>query len=68
MPDPADAAPASPPADPDAGLSLLQLLRALLADLPGLFTDRVELLSLELRRARDAAAAESWQTMLIRIK
>lgn len=47
--------PASPPPGPDPeGLSLPQQVTALLADLPGLVSDRVQLLSLELKRASRA--------------
>jgi hypothetical protein len=45
------APPADPPPAPD---SVLQLLKGLVQELPGLLSDRVELLSLELQRARDA--------------
>lgn len=49
-----DDVPPPPQAAPDEALSLLQALRALLADLPGVVTDRVHLLALELRRASGA--------------
>ncbi len=49
-----DAAPTSPPATPDEALSLPKAVGALFADLPGLLTDRVHLLALELRRASSA--------------
>jgi uncharacterized membrane protein YqjE len=49
-----DDAPAPPPAAPDESLSLPKAVGALFADLPGLLTDRVRLLSLELRRASNA--------------
>ena len=42
------------PTPPGPAESLPQTLGALLADLPGLLTDRVHLLSLELRRASSA--------------
>lgn len=48
------ATPASPDASPGAGAAsegLLQSLQALCSELPGLVSDRVELLSLELKRA-----------------
>ena len=55
-PAPASAAP-SIPADPaQSGLSLVQLFLSLAGDLPGLLSDRVHLLSLELRRAGIALA------------
>ena len=49
-------APASPPneAPPDEVVSLPKAIGALFADLPGLLTDRVHLLSLELQRASNA--------------
>lgn len=51
------AEPASADAAPDdAPASLTRQLQALLQDLPGLFSDRVELLSLELHRAARALA------------
>jgi uncharacterized membrane protein YqjE len=51
----ADDAPPPPDKQPvDEPPSLLQTVRALLRDLPGLLTDRVRLLSLELRRASAA--------------
>ena len=40
----------------DASVSTLDLLRGILRELPGLVSDRVELLSLELQRARGALA------------
>lgn len=48
--------PAAPPheAPPDDGVSLPKAIGALFADLPGLLTDRVHLLSLELQRATTA--------------
>ena len=46
-----DEAPTPPPAAPDEAVSLPKAVGALFADLPGLLTDRVRLLSLELRRA-----------------
>ena len=49
-----DDAPPPPEAAPDALLSLPKAVGALFADLPGLLTDRVHLLSLELRRASNA--------------
>jgi len=49
-----DDAPPPPPADPDDGVSLPRAVTSLLADLPGLLTDRVHLLALELRRASGA--------------
>ncbi len=49
-----DDAPAPPPATPDEPLSLPKAVGALFADLPGVLTDRVRLLSLELRRASNA--------------
>ena len=51
-----DDAPAPPPheAPPDEVVSLPKAVGALFADLPGLLTDRVHLLSLELRRASNA--------------
>ncbi len=58
-PPPPDAAPGSPAqqraeeAD-EQGLSLPKAVSALFADLPGLLTDRVHLLALELRRASGA--------------
>lgn len=50
------AEPASADAPDDAPASLTRQLRALLKDLPGLFSDRVELLSLEMQRAARALA------------
>jgi uncharacterized membrane protein YqjE len=51
-----ESAPASPPreAPPDEAVSLPKAIGALFADLPGLLTDRVHLLSLELQRASNA--------------
>jgi uncharacterized membrane protein YqjE len=50
-----DDAPPPPEATPDVPLqSLPQAVGALFADLPGILTDRVHLLSLELRRASNA--------------
>ncbi|MFL6697016.1 MAG: phage holin family protein [Vitreoscilla sp.] len=49
-----DDAPTPPEAPPDGFESLPQAIGALFADLPGLLTDRVRLLSLELRRASNA--------------
>jgi hypothetical protein len=49
-----DDAPTPPAAAPDEVLSLPRAVGALFADLPGLFTDRVHLLALELRRASNA--------------
>jgi MFS family permease len=49
-----DPAAGSPQAEPSA--SLLQTARALLGELPGLVSDRVDLLSLELKRAGRALA------------
>ncbi len=49
-----DDAPPPPEAAPDDLLSLPKAVSALFADLPGLLTDRVHLLSLELRRASNA--------------
>ena len=49
-----DDAPPPPEAAPDDLLSLPRAVAALFADLPGLLTDRVHLLSLELRRASNA--------------
>ena len=49
-----DDAPTPPEAPPDGSESLPQAIGALFADLPGLLTDRVRLLSLELRRASNA--------------
>ena len=49
-----DDAPTPPEATPDEVVSLPKAVSALLADLPGLLTDRVHLLSLELRRASNA--------------
>ena len=49
-----DDAPPPPEAAPDDLLSLPKAVGALFADLPGLLTDRVHLLSLELRRASNA--------------
>lgn len=47
-----DVPPPTPPdAAPDDPSTLPQAVRALLADLPGVLTDRVRLLALELRRA-----------------
>ena len=43
-----------PAATPDEVVSLPKAVSALFADLPGLLTDRVHLLSLELRRASNA--------------
>ena len=50
----ADDAPTPPVAPPDGFESLPKAIGALFADLPGLLTDRVHLLSLELRRASNA--------------
>ena len=50
----ADDAPTPPEATPDEVVSLPKAVSALFADLPGLLTDRVHLLSLELRRASNA--------------
>jgi uncharacterized membrane protein YqjE len=47
---------ATGPAGPGAPEPLLKSLQALLHDVPGLFTDRVELLTLELQRAGQALA------------
>lgn len=44
----------APGARKEEGGSLLQSLQALLAEIPGLISDRVHLLALELRRARQA--------------
>ena len=49
-----DDAPAPPEGPPDEIVSLPKAIGALLADLPGILTDRVRLLSLELRRASNA--------------
>ncbi len=49
-----DDAPTPPEATPDEVVSLPKAVAALFADLPGLLTDRVQLLSLELRRASNA--------------
>ena len=49
-----DDAPTPPEAPPDEVESLPKAIGALFADLPGLLTDRVHLLSLELRRASNA--------------
>ena len=49
-----DDAPTPPEGPPDEIVSLPRAVGALLADLPGLFTDRVRLLSLELQRASNA--------------
>jgi uncharacterized membrane protein YqjE len=49
-----DDAPPSPDAMADDALSLPKAVGALLSDLPGLLSDRVHLLSLELRRATNA--------------
>ncbi len=49
-----DDAPPPPDAAPDENLSLPKAVSALFADLPGLLTDRVHLLALELRRASGA--------------
>jgi hypothetical protein len=50
-----DAPPPAPPlADNDEDLSLPRAVAALIADLPGLLSDRVHLLALELRRASGA--------------
>ena len=49
-----DDAPPPPDATPDDVVSLPRAVGALFADLPGLLTDRVHLLSLELRRASNA--------------
>jgi uncharacterized membrane protein YqjE len=49
-----DDAPTPSPATPDEVVSLPKAVSALFADLPGLLTDRVHLLSLELRRASNA--------------
>ena len=49
-----DDAPTPPAAPPDEVVSLPQAVGALFADLPGLLTDRVHLLALELRRAGGA--------------
>jgi len=50
----ADDAPTPPEGPPDEIVSLPKAVGALLADLPGILTDRVRLLSLELRRASNA--------------
>ncbi len=49
-----DDAPTPPEAPPDGSESLPHAIGALFADLPGLLSDRVHLLSLELRRASNA--------------
>jgi len=49
-----DDAPPPPEGPPDEIVSLPKAVAALLADLPGILTDRVRLLSLELRRASNA--------------
>ena len=49
-----DDAPTPPAAPPDEFESLPKAIGALFADLPGLLSDRVHLLSLELRRASNA--------------
>jgi hypothetical protein len=49
-----DDAPTPPDAAPDEVVSLPKAVAALFADLPGLLTDRVHLLALELRRASGA--------------
>jgi uncharacterized membrane protein YqjE len=49
-----DDAPTPPEATPDEVESLPKAIGALFADLPGLLTDRVRLLSLELQRASNA--------------
>jgi uncharacterized membrane protein YqjE len=49
-----DDAPTPPEATPDEVVSLPKAVSALFADLPGLLTDRVHLLSLELQRASGA--------------
>jgi hypothetical protein len=46
--------PAPPPADHDEALSLPRAVAALIADLPGLLSDRVHQLALEMRRASGA--------------
>jgi len=50
----ADDASTPPEGPPDEIVSLPKAVGALLADLPGILTDRVRLLSLELRRASNA--------------
>jgi len=49
-----DSPPPAPPADAADDLPLPRAFAALVADLPGLLTDRVHLLALELRRASGA--------------
>jgi uncharacterized membrane protein YqjE len=49
-----DDAPTPPEGPPDENVSLPKAVAALLADLPGILTDRVRLLSLELQRASNA--------------
>lgn len=49
-----DDAPTPPEAPPDGFESLPKAIGALFADLPGMLTDRVRLLSLELKRASNA--------------
>jgi len=49
-----DDAPPPPDGPPDEIVSLPKAIGALFADLPGILTDRVRLLSLELRRATNA--------------
>jgi uncharacterized membrane protein YqjE len=49
-----DDAPTPPEAPPDGFESLPKAIGALFADLPGLLSDRVRLLSLELKRASNA--------------
>jgi len=49
-----DDAPPPPEGPPDEIVSLPQAIGALFADLPGILTDRVRLLSLELQRATNA--------------
>jgi uncharacterized membrane protein YqjE len=49
-----DDAPTPPEAPPDEVESLPKAIGALFADIPGLLSDRVHLLSLELRRASNA--------------
>lgn len=46
--------PAGESATPDSSLGLLDSVRALWGELPGLLSDRLDLLALELRRAGDA--------------
>ncbi len=51
---PADRQADGPAAKPPGAASMLQLLKSMWQEVPGLLSDRVELLSLELERARTA--------------